>query len=262
MGAGAPTTAKETSPKKNWPFLSQWKELFHAKEAKDFWAGMQSIFLIIGIIVGGVWTGLTFSKLGSVNRARAEIESLEAQNARAKDQQSDVEMSIEATQLKPPANDRIHYLTVTVTVKNIGTRNLVMCFEDPFENLPTNCPSKTDKEDQPRTRRAVPPVTVTHATSNPDATQIIFDTPISAQFWREDNPKKQLKGLELKVGQTEYLATLVPLKEVGLYRVAFAVPQADEDTMVAPRLRPIWSISRFFVVRDNSELALSKRERD
>jgi len=262
-GTSAPAKAQETPPTvtppppgpdaRKWLLVSHWRKLCHTAEPKDFWEGLKSIVVVVAIIVGGVWTGFTFSKLGSENKARAEIESLQAENARIRDQQSDLELSIEATQLKPPPNDKTHYLTVIATLRNIGTRNIVVCFEDPLEDLlPTNCPL-VDSGQTVR-RHLVAPITVTYARLNPETTKIVFDTPIPAELWREDDPKQPLKGLDLKVGQTELLATLVPLKEVGVYRIAFAVRESEESRMVASKLKPIWSISKFFVVRENSEL--------
>lgn len=247
----APGIAHETSPRK-WPFVSQWRELCQSTDPKDFWAGVQSIVVVIAIIGGAVWTANTFWTLGSVNRARAELEGLELQNVRNRAQKFNIELTVEATQLKPPPGDKNHYVSIVVMVKNIGIENIVVCFEDPDENLPTNCPSKDS--DSLVHRRHLPPITLAHVKTNPALTGIDFDAPIFAESWREDDLSKQLKGLDIRVGQTESLSSLVRLKDIGIYRIAFSTRQPRDVTIVAPNLKSIWSITKFFVVRENSEL--------
>lgn len=239
---------------KKWLFISQWIALRNTQDPKDFWDGIKNIAQVIALIVGALWIGITFRTLGSATKARADIEYVEAQNARIRDQPPVLELSIDATQLKPgDKNEKGHFVAIIVTVKNIGTRNMVVCFEQPIENLMTNCPLKNG---QPPYRPYVAPLTIAYAGSSPDLTKTVYGGPRPVDLVREDILSQPLKGLDLKVGQTELLTALVPLEKTGFYRVAFSVPESEEARQVARELKPIWSISKFIVIRDNSELRL------
>lgn len=241
----------------------KWEELARTKEPKDFWAGLQSIFVIIAIIVGGVWTGITFGALRSVNNARAELESRELEIAQNRDQRFDIELNLDMHQIKPPTSDNNHYIAVLVRVKNIGTGNIVLCLEEPNKNRATICPVKTQDRSSANAspvppRDYVAPIAVSRVTLNADSTGIILGPPKHVDSWREDDQSQRLTGLDIRVGQTESLTALVPLKEPGLYRVAFAVREPEEKALVDPSLKSIWSISKYFALRENSELDSSR----
>jgi hypothetical protein len=233
---------------------SSWEEKF-----SKICSGIQSIAMTMAVIIGGVWTWHTFRALGEANRARAGIENIELQNANMKQKEGVINPRIEALQLRSPG-DKSRYIAITVTLANVGTKNVRMCFEEPIEDkdqnrLISNCEENQHGKARPST---VPPINVTPVYFNPSSGEVDFGKPTFGEVIRPDVPLTKLRGFYIRAGQTESYSSVVRVKRAGLYRVSFSVRLPREETMLhfqkeettVPRsLRPVWGASRFFVVK-------------
>src|ERR1700694_920078 len=96
---------------------------------KDEWAPYQSIVAIPALIFGVFWAVVTL------------VVQLVQYNA---NKEPAIELKIRARQLQiaPQPQNGNFYLAVTVTAKNVGSRNITMCFEDPIDSFVSNCDPK------------------------------------------------------------------------------------------------------------------------
>jgi hypothetical protein len=86
------------------------------EQFKNVTAGVQSTVITVAILLGGIWSFYTFSALGSVERAKAELFK-----------QAIVDVEIEAKQ-EWLANDSSLYIFANVKVMNRGNRNASYMF--------------------------------------------------------------------------------------------------------------------------------------
>jgi len=97
-------------------------------------------------------------------------------------------------------------------------------------------------------RPRIPPINVSRLVYSLSAPGFTFGKPIWAELWREDKPKRWLRGAYIRAGQTEKFTTLVPVPCAGLYRIGFAVRLPPDETGLPQVLQPIASTSEFVVV--------------
>lgn len=248
--------------------------------AKDFCTSVQNLAVVIALIVGGWWTYRTFSDLESVNSSRAAIENLTLTNAKIRGEQaainSAINLEIDATQLSPPLGDKNLYVSIAITAKNTGTKFEVMCFEEPNPTLLTICPEQIEKDkytsaeidmlkgdiqdeqqkqqDTGRLRHFLTPLHIARAHFVGTSQNLEFDDWKDVNLFREDKPGRPLRGTDVRPGQMDSMATVTRVGSPGVYRIAFSVLQPQKSTPVFGDLRPMWSASKFIVVRENAEL--------
>ena len=228
--------------------------MFKIKEPKNFsdvWSGIQSIVTSIAIIAGAFWTMITFSVLGEVNRkqldinaSRAQLENLELTNAKLRqkqDEQGALDLEIVASQ-QEVRGDKNRYINVLVKLKNVGTRDVAMCFEDPEENLPSSCDSTGPR------RHFKPPIHVARATLRSD--QVIFHEVATGVEYRGDLPEEPIRAIVIRAGQTELYTAAVRVSDAGLYRISFFsyFPQ-KEKTVLLRSFKPFWIAVTFLAVK-------------
>jgi hypothetical protein len=111
-------------------------------------AGLQSIVTLLGIIVGGVWVLYTFTAVGTVQKANAEIAALRQSAAR----QPILQIGLQP-KLMPPSPSGTRWLPVSVKLKNDGNSSLV--FTAPVLEL-SKMPSGSAKQSaSAKTQRSV-----------------------------------------------------------------------------------------------------------
>jgi hypothetical protein len=91
---------------------------------KDIAAGVQSIVIALGLLVGGGWTLYTFRTLGSAQKASAELLAIE------RDQQPGFQLDIDADVKQPDATGP-YELLIRLEIRNAGKRSVSLDFSDP-----------------------------------------------------------------------------------------------------------------------------------
>lgn len=86
---------------------------------KNIAAGVQSVIIALGVLIGGLWTYYTFGALRARYKAEAEIRQLELANR----VQGVIDIEIKAEQVSSP-NDTGRFIKIDIQAKNLGNRNL------------------------------------------------------------------------------------------------------------------------------------------
>ncbi len=208
-----------------------------AEQFNNKWGAIQSVVTIVAIVLGAGWAAYTF---GIQRKDRVEA------------MKPVIDLGIKAKQLSLP-NDAKPYLSVVVTLKNVGTSNFKMCFESPpSDKAKTRCPDKDQlpSDDNP----AVPTVNVARYRYDP-AKGVVFDPNkdklITVTEFRADDPQKESSAVLLRAGETITHTAVVQVPEPGLYRVAFSVLLPQQDTQLPLSRKPFLGVSMFCVVGDH-----------
>jgi hypothetical protein len=211
-------------------------------EFKTKWAAIQSVMTIVAIVLGAGWAFYTFL----IQRQ----DRVEAMNPV-------IDLGIKAKQLSLP-NDAKPYLAVVVTLKNVGTSNFKMCFEDPENKGKTRCPDndqQSPEDNQINWRPALPTINVARYRYDDQKKGVIFnrskDTLITVTEFRADDPETESSGFVLRAGGTITRTAVVQVPEPGLYRVAFSVLLPQRDTQLHLARKPFLGVSMFCVVADH-----------
>lgn len=233
--------------------MSGFKTLFSLKDTDSFsngWSGIQSIITILAIFGGSIWTVYNFTALGQ--KAKADLEIAEM---KSKEPALDFELK---TSEKGRTQDNHHYIEIVVQIKNVGSRDVVMCFEDPDKEGKSNCSENVGDpcKSQPGVKPFLQPIEIHHAILEPD--KLVFNKEnIEAIMYRPDCPQA-ITGMRIQVGQTESYTAAVALKP-GFYRVVFysyvtpkqieAAASPSHETL-PPHSRPFWRATAFVSVED------------
>ena len=97
------------------------------ERVKNLASALQSVCVSLAVVLGGIWTALTFGVLGQAQRARAELQKLQLELSR----QAVIETEIRAEQFSL-LGDSSRYISAIVEIKNVGQRNTVIDFKFPF----------------------------------------------------------------------------------------------------------------------------------
>jgi hypothetical protein len=214
---------------------------------KDRWSGIQSIVSILVIFVGACWAVTTFWGFG-------QAEKLKNDNT----VQGVVNLTIEASQVMPPDawQDEARYIKIELAVKNVGTKNVLMCYEDPVEGKTSNCeapPAGQIHKPCTAQRPCIAPINVARAHYDPSRSEnenkIKFDLPIRATWARNDDPSTPESALYVRAGQTISRIAVVAVPHPGLYRVSFSARLPKNETSLPQSLKPIWGTSQFVIVK-------------
>jgi hypothetical protein len=110
---------------------------FDHERFKNVTSGLQSIVTLLGIVIGGAWVLYTFTAVGTLQKADAEIAALKQSAARQPNLQIDIQ-----AKPAPPSLGGTRWLPVVLKLKNDGNFSLI--FTAPVLEL-SNLPSAGDK---------------------------------------------------------------------------------------------------------------------
>jgi hypothetical protein len=179
-----------------------------------------------------------------------------------------IDLGIDAKQISLPEDPKGFYVVITVTVKNVGTSNITMCFEEPdpdYEKTKkTNCPDLDHaKGNLAFPNKKIAAINVVRMRYDPSEKRVNFnskDTQVLLTQFRSDIQEEEdttlalhkglneERGMSVRAGQTVQRAAVVRLPEPGLYRIAFSARQPKQDAKLALALKPTWGTSMYFVV--------------
>lgn len=218
-------------------------------EFESLMGGIASAVTAAALIIGAIWALFTFHSLLEIPRRRAELQATEAQIrnseleamlAQAEIRKSDAELrqlelqnhtqavvdiTIEAKQASLPGDDA-RYIGATVLVKNTGSRNTRLLFQD---EKPFSVRSVTfDGDGEPQ-----------------------YGEPQHYAVARAAMPTVSASSLVLRTGSTETIPFFCRIPDAGLYYLAFSTPLTEDDSEVALQVgavrRTRWVARTFFV---------------
>jgi hypothetical protein len=181
---------------------------------KNIAAGVQSVVLALGVLIGGLWTYYTFGALRARYKAEAEIRQLELANR----VQGVIDIEIKAEQVSTP-NDTGRSINIDIQVKNLGNRNLKL--ELPNHAL-TIAKVKPDNEGHLYIEWFKNP-TIPYL----DASKLI------SRDLKLDNSVKPTPPELLRAGQTVAFPCWFRVEEAGLYLIDFEGALTGEDLKIS-----------------------------
>jgi len=196
-------------------------------------SGIQSIAVTIAIIVGGIWTVITFDMLGQVDRARVELVHLN----RELQEQAVPNIQIQAIQLFLP-HDSAKYVHTIVTIENRGNKTATLAINEA-------------------------PLQVTHVSIGANNQRIYGETfaplplpvPLLIDTTAKPAPGKVIYpyATEIRSGGKTVLNFLTRVSRSGLYWLAFNAPVSIEDQAnlngrSAKGVSSYWATGQLFVV--------------
>jgi len=188
-------------------------------------SGIQSLVITTAVIIGGIWTLVTFNVLNQVEQSKAQLREIEQ---RLK-QFGTVDVQIEATQESLP-NDTSEYISAIVQVKNIGTRTVILEYPDDG------------------------PFSATRVVLAENGRMNIGEI-VRAKISAASNPWLAVSGSRLLPGEVERTPFFVKIAEPGLYKLTFYVDltilekHEAVDAGVPEHNRVQWVDSMYFIVR-------------
>lgn len=244
---------------------------------RDVCAAIQSVVVSVAVVVGGIWTLVTFDLLEQRRKAQAELLDLTARL----DRQAAFEMALDAT---PMRAGRHHLLSVSAHMKNGGSKTVQLDFgsaspllvypvtigEDGKVSLDEPVPHAEFEMRLPEdaVRAHFAQLVAAAALSSHPAAQLALQKlqggeidaagfvdlaqkdPAIANHASLRALMQRSRGYFVRPGTTERVDYLVRLPRPGLYKLEFAAlaPPAD-DTARTGRLAR-WSVQRFVMVGD------------
>ena len=157
---------------------------------RNILSGVQSLVVSMAVIVGGIWTLITFSVLGEVGKARAERSEIE----KRLHEQAQIVIQIQASH-HLVENDK-HCIAATVAITNTGERNVFLDYGDP-------------------------PFSVA---------QVTFDAQGKSHFKTAlTQPNLLSRSRVLRSGETVNYPFFVVVENTGMYVVQFRVPLPPDE---------------------------------
>lgn len=223
-------------------FTNLLKKLFTIEDPDNFnkrWSGIQSIATIALVIIGGsIWT-----LYNTAARANLELEAL-----KYKEGALDFEMNAQDQTIP---NDPAHYIQIVTHIKNVGNRDVLMCFEDPDAPGKGNCDEDAGDPCHASSdlRPLVPPIHIARATL--ESNQIVFSNEheiTTASMYRDDCPKRPVSELRIQPGQTEKYVAVARVEQQGLYRISFFayLTKEEREIVATSSRRPLPANGRTF----------------
>jgi len=188
---------------------------------KNILAGIQSLVISVAVVIGGVWTLITFNVLDQVAKARAELEVLQSRH-------SAIEIDIEASQVSLSDDQRKQCILASVVIKNTGTQNAVLEFQRDG------------------------PMAVTPVTFDKNGAPVYGET-VRASI-AGSNPRKTITtGTFVRAGSRSHYRILVPVQKPGVYFLTFSADatgsEAELSKKAAGARRQTWGAQLYFVVK-------------
>ena len=163
---------------------------FDHEAFKNVMAGVQSIVTLVAIVVAGAWALYTFRRLGTVNKARAEITALE----RSAVEQPVLQIDIRMKPASQTATTHRH-LAVTAELRNDGKRTVE--FQAPTLSVSRVAPGKDERLADGHVER------------------------LTAHLLSEQGTLEQMPPRVLRAGQARTVAFFVSLPSSGHYWLQF-----------------------------------------
>ena len=193
---------------------------------KNIAAAMQSVVVALALVVGGIWTLITFSALGESRKAHLEVAELEGKLRR----QAAVEIRVDASQDSLPG-DPGRYIFSVVSIVNSGSRAVNLSFppDGPFSVHQLQI-------DQDGSKRP---------------TFAVYD---QVQSYRKTSVVPML-GVVVRPGAVYSVPFVTRVPEAGLYVVSFysETPPAEADVAIEAGVPPgdplEWEGKRLLIVR-------------
>lgn len=197
-----------------------------SKVFKEWAEGIQAALVSAAIVVGGLWTALTFGMLGEARRARLEVAELE-QKLR---EQAVIVTDIDASQITVPHDTR-RFIRAVLNIHNQGVRNTII---------------------------TLPPLHVLRAT------QIVIDRhgipsagPKSYGIFIDPTDQSLVRrgNLLVRAGGTEHVSVIILAEHPGLYLLTFASDVSPKENAVAKHEDAseggeyFWWAEKYIVVR-------------
>jgi hypothetical protein len=164
---------------------------------KDCADSVQSIFVAIAVLIGGIWTLFTYTILGT--RVRAERDLFE---------QAVVNVAIKVEQVWIPGDANL-YLAAVATLTNTGNRNVYIDFNSPHADSDEPSPFKIS--------------------------MVEFDFPgwgSPGLSWTRDISGTYNSTLRLRRGSSQEIPLFSRVPNVGLYLVEFAAALTTKEAIV------------------------------
>jgi hypothetical protein len=181
---------------------------------KNIAAGVQSVILTLGVLIGGLWTYYTFGALRARYKAEAEIRQLELANR----VQGVIDIEIKAEQVST-LNDAGRSIKIDIQVKNLGNRNLNL-------ELPNH--ALTVAKVQPDNEGHL----YIEWFKNPTIPYLDADELILRDLKLDNRVKPTLPEL-LRAGQTVAFPCWFRVEEAGLYLIDFEGALTGEDLKIS-----------------------------
>jgi hypothetical protein len=186
---------------------------------KNLASVIQSLVVSIGLILGGIWTLLTFRIFALKDKAEAELQKIKQELS----QSPVIQISMQAKQ-KDISQDSNRYIEVDVVVENKGNKAANIKLSD---NTPLTI------------------ARVEVSSENKVSEQTKNDIPI---YYVEENIQTLVK-IKLRPGFSESYSFIARVDQPGIYLLTFKlpVPSEDKDLNFTP-IAPWWGTSRFVIV--------------
>jgi hypothetical protein len=193
---------------------------------KNLASVIQSLVVSIGLILGGIWTLLTFRIFALKDKAEAELQKIKREISQIEQELSQspvIQISMQAKQ-KDISQDSNRYIEVDVVVENKGNKAANIKLSD---NTPLTI------------------ARVEVSSENKVSEQTKNDIPI---YYVEENIQTLVK-IKLRPGFSESYSFIARVDQPGIYLLTFKlpVPSEDKDLNFTP-IAPWWGTSRFVIV--------------
>jgi hypothetical protein len=130
MSAGAADEASKRESdrlSRDTTSLARGRERFDHEKFKNIASGIQSVVVGVGLVVGGIWTAMTFTLLSGMTRAVAESQKAIAEAETVtltRANRAVVDCSLSVKQLTRPPDER--WLLVELSARNSGNEPVVL----------------------------------------------------------------------------------------------------------------------------------------
>lgn len=180
--------------------------------------GIESIFVSLAILLGGIWGIMSFRSLKETAFRRAQIGHLEAELRKTEEEIRQIELSnrkqavlaisIHATQVSLP-DDTQTYISVVVSIENRGSRNTRLpASRSPF---------------------------IVRAVEVDDSDALTFTQEQSYQVRRASDPRHPPPNIIVRAGGMERIPFFCAVSHPGLYLLTFRVSMTENEQEVAEK---------------------------
>ena len=186
-------------------------------------AGLQSLAVVIGLVIGGVWTFIVFRAQLSISRARATLDKLN----RELERNSAIGLEISAQQLNIPEDDN-RYVLATLTITNRGNQNTRLV----WDHKPLS-------------------VAIVRFQQRSDDVLLAEVSRTAIYFLTESGKRLEERSAGIRVGDKKRYEAVLPVYSPGLFLVTFLAAVDEEHLTDAERAigRIDWKSMCYVVVR-------------
>lgn len=200
---------------------------FNDERFKNLASGIQSIIVAIAVVIGGLWTFITFNALQTIKSAMLGISEQE----KALQQQVSIELEIGVRRIASLPNDNNYLLCAIVSIRNAGNKSTTV-------NLDPRGPL--------RVRQVIMNGGDIPAVITPEYHKLLSP---GGGF---------VGGVAIRAQSSAKFPFVIPISKLGLYQISFDlnVPSSDVNADVTKstmndKIRDVhWGASAFYVISD------------